>query len=407
MTDDSGPAVLAGRGESVDRALKAVEHVRLVTRPLYPKRLVVLVAAHFALGHLLAPLRPRSSLGISPVGYYRNSLAVTRACKLVADFREEEERVNERNLGDQGLVVSELGLGCMGMSEFYGTTDEDESIATIHRAIELGVTLLDTADMYGPFTNERLVGKAIADRRDRVTLATKFGNERREDGSWIGVNGKPEYVSSACDASLERLGVDYIDLYYQHRIDPEVPVEETVGAMKELVEAGKVRYLGLSEAAPETIRRANSEHSISALQSEYSLFTRDVEGEILPTLRELASVSSPTAPRVRFPDRPLEKPRGHAGERHPCRQIPALRGGEFSQEPGARGQGQVNRRREGCGAGTARPRLAATPGRRHSTHPWYQTTRAPGGERRRSERNTHQRGLKAHRGDNPPWLGRR
>jgi aryl-alcohol dehydrogenase-like predicted oxidoreductase len=199
----------------------------------------------------------------------------------------KEERVNERDLGDQGLRVSELGLGCMGMSEFYGTTDEDESIATIRRAIELGVTFIDTADMYGPFTNEKLVGKAIAGRRDEVVLATKFGNERREDGSWIGVNGKPEYVRSACDASLERLGIDHIDLYYQHRVDPEVPIEETVGAMRELVDAGKVRYLGLSEAAPETIRRANSVHPISALQSEYSLFTRDVEEEILPTLREL------------------------------------------------------------------------------------------------------------------------
>jgi aryl-alcohol dehydrogenase-like predicted oxidoreductase len=195
--------------------------------------------------------------------------------------------VNERNLGCQGLVVSELGLGCMGMSEFYGTTDEDESIATIHHAIELGITFLDTADMYGPFTNEKLVGKAIADRRDLVVLATKFGNERREDGSWIGVNGKPEYVRSACDASLERLGTDHIDLYYQHRVDPEVPIEETVGAMKELVEAGKVRYLGLSEAAPATIRRAHSVHPISALQTEYSLFTRDVEGGILPAVREL------------------------------------------------------------------------------------------------------------------------
>jgi aryl-alcohol dehydrogenase-like predicted oxidoreductase len=203
------------------------------------------------------------------------------------DLAQKEERVNERNLGSQGLVVSELGLGCMGMSEFYGTTDEDESIATIHHAIELGITFLDTADMYGPFTNEKLVGKAIADRRDLVMLATKFGNERREDGSWIGVNGKPEYVRSACDASLERLGTDHIDLYYQHRVDPEVPIEETVGAMKELVEAGKVRYLGLSEAAPATIRRAHSVHPISALQTEYSLFTRDVEGGILPAVREL------------------------------------------------------------------------------------------------------------------------
>ena len=195
--------------------------------------------------------------------------------------------MNERNLGKEGLRVSELGLGCMGMSEFYGTGDEDESIATIHRAIELGVTFLDTADMYGPFTNEKLVGKAIADRRDQVVLATKFGNERGEDGSFIGVNGKPDYVRQSCDGSLKRLSVDHVDLYYQHRVDPEVPIEETVGAMKELVEAGKVRYLGLSEAAPETIRKAHEVHPISALQTEYSLFTREVEDEILPTLREL------------------------------------------------------------------------------------------------------------------------
>jgi aryl-alcohol dehydrogenase-like predicted oxidoreductase len=175
----------------------------------------------------------------------------------------------------------------MGMSEFYGTADEGESISTIHRAIELGVTFLDTADMYGPFTNERLVGRGIRSRREEVVLATKFGNERREDGSWVGVNGKPEYVKRACDASLERLGVDTIDLYYQHRVDPEVPIEETVGAMKELIERGKVRYLGLSEAGPETIRRAHAVHPISAIQTEYSLFTRDPEDDILPTIREL------------------------------------------------------------------------------------------------------------------------
>jgi aryl-alcohol dehydrogenase-like predicted oxidoreductase len=195
--------------------------------------------------------------------------------------------MDQRNLGSEGLVVSALGLGCMGMSEFYGTVDEEESIATIHRALELGINFLDTADMYGPFTNERLVGKAIADRREEIVLATKFGNERREDGSWVGVNGRPEYVRQACDASLGRLGVDTIDLYYQHRVDPEVPIEETVGAMKELVESGKVGFLGLSEAAPETIRRAHAVHPISALQSEYSLFTRDPEDEILPTIREL------------------------------------------------------------------------------------------------------------------------
>lgn len=195
--------------------------------------------------------------------------------------------MDRRKLGGEGLEASEIGLGCMGMSEFYGTADEDESIATIHRALELGINFLDTADMYGPFTNEKLVGKAIADRRDQVVLATKFGNARGEDGSFLGVRGDPEYVRQACDASLQRLGVEYIDLYYQHRVDPETPIEETVGAMRELVEAGKVRYLGLSEAGTQTIRRAHEVHPISALQSEYSLFTRDVEDEILPTLRDL------------------------------------------------------------------------------------------------------------------------
>jgi aryl-alcohol dehydrogenase-like predicted oxidoreductase len=191
-----------------------------------------------------------------------------------------------RRLG-QNLEVSALGLGCMGMSEFYGTADEGEAIATIHRAIELGVTFLDTADMYGPFTNERLVGRAIGDRRDKVVLATKFGNERNEDGSWVGINGRPEYVHKACDASLERLGVDHIDLYYQHRVDTQTPIEETVGAMKELVEAGKIRHIGLSEASAETIRRAHAVHPVTALQSEWSLWTRDPEDEVLPTVREL------------------------------------------------------------------------------------------------------------------------
>ncbi len=195
--------------------------------------------------------------------------------------------MRQRNLGSEGLVVSELGLGCMGMSEFYGTENDEESVATIHRAIELGVTFLDTADMYGPFTNERLVGRAIEGRRDEVVLATKFGNERAEDGSRLGINGRPDYVRKSCDASLGRLSVDHIDLYYQHRVDPDTPVEETFGAMKELVEAGKVRYLGISEAAPETIRKAHSVHPISALQTEYSLWSRDVEDEILPTVREL------------------------------------------------------------------------------------------------------------------------
>src|ERR671933_1426018 len=182
-----------------------------------------------------------------------------------------------RKLGQQGLEVSEQGLGCMGMSEFYGAGDDDESIATIHRALELGVTFLDTADMYGPFKNEELVGRAIRDRRDSVVLATKFGNVRGENGERLGIRGDAEYVREACDASLRRLGVDHIDLYYQHRVDPETEIEETVGAMKELVEAGKVRYLGLSEAGAETIRRAHSVHPISALQTEDSLWTRDAE----------------------------------------------------------------------------------------------------------------------------------
>ena len=175
----------------------------------------------------------------------------------------------------------------MGMSEFYGPGDDEASVAVIHRALDLGCTFLDTADMYGPFTNERLVGRAIASRRDEVVLATKFGNERHEDGTWVGVNGRPDYVHSACDASLERLGVDSIDLYYQHRVDLKVPIEETVGAMGELVAAGKVRHLGLSEASAETIERASATHPIAALQTEYSLWTREVEAEILPTVRRL------------------------------------------------------------------------------------------------------------------------
>ncbi|HET6386701.1 MAG TPA: aldo/keto reductase [Armatimonadota bacterium] len=195
--------------------------------------------------------------------------------------------MQKRKLGTQGLVVSEIGLGCMGMSDFYSGRDEDEAIATIHRALDLGVTFLDTADMYGPFTNERLVGRAIRGRRGELTLATKFGNVRSEDGRFLGIDGSPDYVRQACDASLERLGVDHIDLYYQHRVDPQTPIEETVGAMAQLVQQGKVRYIGLSEAAPATIRRAHQTHPISALQTEYSLWSRDPEDEILPMVREL------------------------------------------------------------------------------------------------------------------------
>ncbi len=195
--------------------------------------------------------------------------------------------MDKRPLGRQGLVVSDLGLGCMGMSEFYGTSDEQECLATIDRAIELGVDFLDTADMYGPYLNELLVGKAISGRRDKIVLATKFGIERSPEGKWLGVKGSADYVRKACDASLKRLRVDHIDLYYQHRVDKNVPIEETVGAMAELVGQGKVRYLGLSEAAPATIRRAHNIHPITALQTEYSLWTREPEDEILATVREL------------------------------------------------------------------------------------------------------------------------
>ena len=195
--------------------------------------------------------------------------------------------MERRRLGRNGPEVSAMGLGCMGMSEFYGSSDEQESIATIHHALDSGIDFLDTADMYGVGRNEELVGRAIKGRRDEVFLATKFGNVRGEDGSFKGVNGRPDYVRSACEASLERLNVETIDLYYQHRVDPEVPIEETVGAMAELVREGKVRFLGLSEAAPETVRRAQAVHPIAALQTEYSLWSRDPEDELLPTVREL------------------------------------------------------------------------------------------------------------------------
>src|SRR5580658_10213571 len=256
-----------------------------------------------------------------------------------------------RTLG-QGLVVSAEGLGCMGMSQSYGPADEDESVATIHRALDLGVTFLDTADMYGPFVNEQLVGKAIARRRAEVVLATKFGNERAPDGTFVGVNGHPDYVHTACEASLARLGVDVIDLYYQHRVDTTVPVEETWGAMSEHVASGKVRHLGISEAAPATIRRAHAVHPVTALQSEYSLFTRE-------------------------------------------------------PEPGRGGQGDRAGPQVGGDIVPVGSGLGPGPGRRHRPHPRDQAPDVPGREHRHPRHRPHRRRPFRRRRGGPPGRGRR
>ena len=294
---------------------------------------------------------------------------------------------SQRTLGKTTpLTVSALGLGCMGMSEFYGTRDEATAIETIHRALDLGVTFLDTADMYGPFTNEQLVGKAITDRRDEVQLATKFGNERNPDGSRVGINGSPDYVRAACDASLQRLGVDHIDLYYQHRVDKTVPIEETVGAMAELVEAGKVRHLGLSEAAADTIRRAHATHPITALQTEYSLFTRDLEDEILPTIRELGIGLVPYSPLGRgiLTGAITSTDALSESDSRRSRPVPAVHRRRARRQPRARRQGPRAGRGEGLHARAARAGLGAGPGRGRRADPGHQAGGVPRGERRRA-----------------------
>ena len=311
------------------------------------------------------------------------------------------------SLGSQGLTVSRQGLGCMGMSEFYGATDDTESVATIHRALELGVTLLDTADAYGPATNEELVGRAIAGRRDQVVLATKFGLVRDPaNPAARGINGRPEYVRQACDASLRRLGTDHIDLYYQHRVDPATPIEETVGAMAELVSAGKVRYLGLSEAGPATIRRAHAVHPITALQTEYSIWARDPEAEILPTVRELGIGFIAYSPLGRgFLTGSLGKMDELDAERLPAQPAAAARR-EPDRQPGHRradpGAGRGPRRDRGA----AGPGLGAPPGRRHRAHPRYQAAHLPGAERSRRRSRPERRragraGGRGHRAGRP------
>ena len=302
-----------------------------------------------------------------------------------------------RELGGQGLEVTEQGLGCMGMSEFYGTADEGEAVATIHDYLDLGGNFLDTADMYGPFANERLVGRAVRDRREWVVVATKFGNQRGEDGSFLGVNGRPDYVRRACDASLERLRIDFIDLSYQHRVDSEVPIEETVGAMAELVEEGKVKYLGLSEAAPETIRRAHAVHPISALQTEYSLWSRDPEDAILPTVRELGIGFVAYSPLGRGFLSGAIRSLEDLDENDFRRRSPRFQGKNFE-----RNLELVDRVRElaeakGVTPGQLALAVGTPPGRRRRAHPGHEAAPLPRGEHgRRGDRAVRGR-ARAHR----------
>ena len=290
--------------------------------------------------------------------------------------------MNKRKLGSDGPEVSAIGLGCMGMSAFYGATDEAESLRTIHRALELGCNFLDTSDMYGPHTNERLVGRAIKARRPEAFVATKFGIKIEPGGPGEpyrrSIDGSPEYVHEACEASLQRLGVEHIDLYYQHRVDPNTPIEETVGAMAELVAQGKVRYVGLSEASAQTIRRAHAVHPITAVQSEYSLWTRDVEAEILPTLEELGIALVAYSPLGRgFLSGRFTSP-DELDEGDFRRYGPRFTGDEPAREPEAGGAREGARRREGDHPRAAGARVGTAPRRAHRPDPWHQARVLPG-----------------------------
>ena len=301
------------------------------------------------------------------------------------------QQMPRRQLGRGGMSVSAIGLGCMGMSDFYGTADDAKSIETMHRALDLGVDFFDTADIYGPFTNEELVGRAIRDRRDRVVLATKFGNVRTADGKWLGINGRPEYVRQSCEASLKRLGVNEIDLYYQHRVDLETPIEDTVGAMAELVKAGKVRHIGLSEAAPATIRRAQAVHPIAALQTEYSLWSRDPEEELLDTCRELGIAFVAYSPLGRGFLTGRYRSIDDLAARRLAAEQSALPGRQFPEEPRPRGQGRRVGEGEGQHARTARPGVAAVARRPRHPHPRLDAHRTGRGERWRHARDPHRR----------------